>query len=153
MMNIAISRRLILLLACLSGTALWATPTLAASESFEVTLSGAQQVPPVETSGKGMAKLTYDATTRVVHWTITYEGLSGPVTMAHFHGPAEEGKNGGVQVWLAKRGSAVESPIEGHATLTPDQAKQFAAGEWYINLHTKDHPGGEIRGQVMPPKG
>jgi hypothetical protein len=152
-MNIAMSRRLILLLVCLPGAALWATPTLAASEPFEVTLTGAQQVPPVETSGKGMAKLTYDPTTRVVHWTITYEGLSGPVTMAHFHGPAEQGKNAGVQVWLAKQGSAVESPIKGHATLTPEQAKQFAAGQWYINLHTKANPGGEIRGQVVPSAG
>jgi hypothetical protein len=152
-MNIAISRRLMLLLVCLPAAALWATPTPAASESFEVALTGAQQVPPVETSGKGMAKLTYDPATRVVHWTITYEGLSGPVTMAHFHGPAEEGKNAGVQVWLTKRGSAVESPIKGHATLTPEQAKQFADGEWYVNVHTKAHPGGEIRGQVVPPKG
>lgn len=152
-MNIATSRRLVLMLVCLPGAALWAIPTLAASESFEVTLTGAQQAPSVETSGKGMAKLTYDPATRVVHWKITYEGLSGPVTMAHFHGPAEEGKNSGVQVWLTKKGSAAESPIEGHATLTAEQAKQFAAGEWYINLHTKDHPGGEIRGQVMPPKG
>ncbi|MFZ1098146.1 MAG: CHRD domain-containing protein [Steroidobacteraceae bacterium] len=152
-MNIAISRRTILLLVCLSGLALSSTPSLAASQSFEVTLSGAQQVPPVDTAGKGTAKLTYDPATRVVHWTITYEGLSGAVTMAHFHGPAEPGKNAGVQVWLAKQGSAVQSPIRGHATLTPDQAKQFEAGEWYVNLHTKAHPGGEIRGQVVPPKG
>jgi CHRD domain len=152
-MNIAISRRLILLLVCLPAAALWAIPALAASESFEVALTGAQQVPPVDTAGKGTAKLTYDPATRVVHWTITYDGLSGPVTMAHFHGPAEEGKNAGVQVWLAKQGSAVESPIKGHATLTSEQAKQFAAGEWYVNLHTKAHPGGEIRGQVVPPKG
>ncbi len=152
-MNIAISRRTILLLVCLSGLALSSTPSLAASQSFEVTLTGAQQVPPVDTAGKGTAKLTYDPATRVVHWTITYEGLSGAVTMAHFHGPAEPGKNAGVQVWLAKQGSAVQSPIRGHATLTPDQAKQFEAGEWYVNLHTKAHPGGEIRGQVVPPKG
>jgi CHRD domain len=152
-MNIAISRRLILLMACLPGAALWATASLAAPASFEVSLTGAQQVPPVDTSGKGTARLTYDPATRVVHWTITYEGLSGPVTMAHFHGPAEAGKNAGVQIWLAKQGSAVESPIKGHATLTAEQAQQFAAGEWYINLHTKAHPGGEIRGQVVPPKG
>jgi hypothetical protein len=152
-MNVAISRRLILMLVCLAGAALGAAPARAATESFDVTLTGAQQVPPVESSGKGMAKLTYDPATRVVHWTISYEGLSGPVTMAHFHGPAEEGKNAGVALWLAKQGSEVASPIKGHATLTADQAKQFAAGEWYINLHTKANPGGEIRGQVVPPKG
>ena len=65
-MNIAISRRTILLLVCLSGLALSTTPSLAASQSFEVTLTGAQQVPPVDTAGKGTAKLTYDPAPRVV---------------------------------------------------------------------------------------
>jgi hypothetical protein len=47
----------------------------------------------------------------------------------------------------------VESPIKGEATLSPEQAQQFTAGEWYVNVHTRDHPAGEIRGQVMAPKG
>ncbi|HJY16032.1 MAG TPA: CHRD domain-containing protein, partial [Xanthobacteraceae bacterium] len=42
--------------------------------------------------------------------------------------------------------------IKGEATLTPEQAQQLSAGELYINVHTAAHPGGEIRGQVMPPK-
>jgi hypothetical protein len=46
----------------------------------------------------------------------------------------------------------VTSPIKGEATLSPDEATMFEAGDMYINVHTKDHPGGEIRGQVMPPK-
>jgi hypothetical protein len=73
--------------------------------------------------------------------------------MAHFHGPAGKGENAGVQVWLTKQGSPAESPITGQATLTPEQAKDFSAGKWYVNLHTKEHPAGEIRGQVVPPKG
>ena len=68
--------------------------------------------------------------------------------MAHFHGPVAEGKNAPVVIWLTKKGSEVEGAIKGEATLTPEQAKDFAAGDWYINVHTKDHPGGEIRGQV-----
>ncbi|HEX7935662.1 MAG TPA: CHRD domain-containing protein [Paraburkholderia sp.] len=36
--------------------------------------------------------------------------------------------------------------------MTPDQAKEFVVGDLYIYVHTKDHPDGEIRGQVMPPK-
>ena len=45
------------------------------------------------------------------------------------------------------------SPISGQATLSPDDAKMFEAGDMYVNVHTKNNPSGEIRGQVMPPKG
>jgi len=106
----------------------------------------------VQTAGTGTADLTYDSATLVVTWSVSYSGLSGPVTMAHFHGPAAEGKNAPVVIWLTKQGSPVESPIKGQATLTPEQAQQFTAGDWYINVHTQANPAGEIRGQVMPPK-
>lgn len=147
------SRRAVLTLAGLvwAGSA---TLAMAAPMSFQVPLTGAQQVPPVQTSGSGTADLTYDPATRVVSWTITYMGLSTPVTMAHFHGPAAPGKNAGVQVWLSKKGaSSAPSPIKGQATLTPAEATEFMAGQMYINVHTKAHPGGAIRGQVIPSKG
>jgi hypothetical protein len=151
-MNIATPRKLITLTGFLLAVALWTAPSFAASEVFDVELTGAQQVPPVDTSGSGVAKIRYNPATREVSWDITFKGLSSPATMAHFHGPASEGKNAKPTVWLTKKGSPVESPIKGHATLTPDQAKEFLAGEWYVNVHTKDHQGGEIRGQVVPPK-
>jgi len=151
-MSISISRRDAILMACVTGVAAWAVAAEAAPETFKVALTGAQQVPPVQTAGVGTAELSYDPATRVVTWSVTYSGLSGPATMAHFHGPAAAGQNGPVAVWLTEKGKPAESPIKGEATLTPDQAKQFAAGEWYINVHTQAHPGGEIRGQVMPPK-
>jgi hypothetical protein len=137
-----------------SGVALAGTLVLAqaAPVSFDVPLTGAQQVPPVQTAGSGSAALTYDPATRVVTWNITFSGLSSPATMAHFHGPAAAGKNAGVKVWLSEKGKEVTSPISGQATLSPDDAKMFEAGEMYINVHTKDHPSGEIRGQVVPPK-
>lgn len=125
----------------------------AAPVSFSVPLTGAQQVPPVETSGSGNASLTYDPDTKVVTWNITFSGLSGDATMAHFHGPAATGKNGPVVVWLSQKGTmSVTSPINGQATLSPALAQELTAGDLYINVHTKDHPSGEIRGQVLLPK-
>lgn len=124
---------------------------LAAQTSFDVPLSGQEQSPPVQTSGTGTAHLTYDPQTRVMKWSIEYSGLSSPVTMAHFHRGAK-GQNGPVVIWLSKRGEPVSSPITGQQTLTAAEAKQMMAGDWYINVHTKDHPAGEIRGQVVPPK-
>ncbi len=150
-MDFAMSRRTALPFILAAGLAC-AGAANAASLSFKVPLSGAQSVPPVETTGAGTANLTYDPATRVVSWDISYSGLSSPVTMAHFHGPAKEGKNGPVVIWLTVQGKPVASPIKGSATLTPEQAQQFNAGEWYVNVHTQSHPAGEIRGQVIPPK-
>ena len=151
-MTISISRRHLIVAACLTGIMTWAAPSQAAPQSIKVTLTGAQQVPPVQTSATGTADLSYDPATRVVTWSVTYSGLSGPATMAHFHGPAAAGKNGPPVIWLTEKGKPVENPIKGEATLTPEQAQQFSAGEWYINVHTQANPGGEVRGQVVPPK-
>ena len=124
----------------------------AAPVSWSVPLTGAQQVPPVQTSGSGTADLTYDPATRVLTWSVTFSGLSSPATMAHFHGAAPAGKNAGVEIWISKKGQAPSSPMKGEATLTEAQASQLMAGDLYVNVHTKDHPAGEIRGQVTPPK-
>jgi hypothetical protein len=150
MIDNVLSRRTILALTGLACVA-WVGSATAAPVSFKVPLSGAEQVPPVSTTGKGSADLTWDSSTRVVTWDITDSGLTGPVTMAHFHNGAE-GKNGPVVIWLTQKNTEATGAIKGDATLTPEQAQQFEAGDWYINVHTKDHPAGEIRGQVKPPK-
>ena len=150
-MGNVMARRAVLTLAGLGWVAVAAT-TQAAPMSFTVQLTGAEQVPPVQTSGSGAADLTYDPSTRVLTWNITYSGLSGPATMAHIHGPGAAGKNAGVEIWLSKRGSEATSPITGRATLTAAQARQLMAGEMYVNVHTQAHPDGEIRGQMMLPK-
>ena len=56
-------------------------------------------------------------------------------------------------MWLSKQGNTAESPVTGQAILTPEQAEQFTAGRWYVNVHTQAHPDGEIRGQVQKAAG
>jgi hypothetical protein len=151
-MRISISRRAMVVAACLTGIAVWTASAQAAPVSFKVALTGAQQVPPVQTAATGTADLSYDPATRMLTWSVAYSGLSGPATMAHFHGPAADGKNAPPTLWLSEKGAAVANPITGNATLTPEQAQQLMAGEWYVNVHTQANPNGEIRGQVKPPK-
>ena len=115
------------------------------AEKFKATLSGKSEVPPTTSAGTGSADLDYDAASKKLTWKVTYSGLSGPATAAHFHGPAEAGKNAGVAVPIANAGS---SPVEGSATLTDAQAADLMAGKLYINFHTAANPAGEIRGQV-----
>jgi hypothetical protein len=149
-MNTAVTRRSLILVVFLASTA-WSGLAQAQPQSFTVQLTGAQEVPPVQTAGKGTADLTYNPKTRVVTWDVTYSGLASQATMAHFH-HAPRGKNGPIVVWLTKPGRPAPNPIKGHRQLTPAQARQFLADDWYINIHTKNHPAGAIRGQVVPPK-
>jgi CHRD domain len=144
-------RRIPIVMACSMGI-FWTGMAQAKEISFKVALSGTQCVPRVEMGGSGAASLTYDPETRAVTWSITYKGTSGRPTMAHFHGPASPGKNGPIVIWLTKEGSPAEDVIKGKATLTPAQAQQFAAGEWYVNVHTQAHPACELRGQVILPR-
>jgi len=129
----------------LSVALLTATPSLAEMMKMTATIDGAQEVPPVETSGKGTAELTFDTESKMLEWTVEYSGLTGPATAGHHHGPAAPGENAGVQVPFE---GPLESPIKGSATLTDAQVADLSAGKLYVNLHTAANPNGEIRGQI-----
>lgn len=110
-------------------------------------LSGASEVPANASAGAGSVAATLNKENNELKWTVNYSGLSGPALAGHFHGPAAAGQNAGVA--LGFKGS-VESPIMGQATLTPEQVQDLLAGKWYVNVHTKANPGGELRAQVVP---
>lgn len=121
------------------------TPSTSTSASTMTTrLSGASEVPPVASNASGTAELNLNKQTNELSWTVTYSGLSGPATGAHFHGPAMAGANAGVVVPMT---GSLTSPIRGTASLTAAQAADLMAGKWYVNLHTAANPNGEIRGQ------
>lgn len=74
--------------------ALSATPSLAETMSFKAELKGASEVPPTTSQGTGNLTATYDTTSKKLSWKGNLSSLSGNATAAHFHGPAEPGKNG-----------------------------------------------------------
>ena len=112
--------------------------------TMKVTLNSAAEVPPNNSTATGTADVTFDTATKLLTWKVNYSGLTGAATMAHFHGPAEAGKNAPVVVPIPNTASAAE----GSATLTDAQAADLLAGKYYINIHTDANKGGEIRGQV-----
>src|SRR6202158_4532337 len=127
----------------LGATVAFAGPAFA--QKMKATLDGKSEVPATTTTGTGTADINSEPATKKLTWKLTYSGLSGPATAAHFHGPAEPGKNAGVKVPIP---NAASGRAEGSAPLTDDQAADLTAGKYYINVHTAANPGGEIRGQV-----
>ena len=113
--------------------------------TYKVALKSASEVPPNASSASGTADVTYDTQSKTLSWKVSYSGLTGPATAAHFHGPAESGKNAGVMIPIQ---NIATSPAEGSATLTDPQAADLLGGRMYVNVHTAANPGGEIRGQV-----
>jgi hypothetical protein len=114
--------------------------------TMEASLAGSSEAPPSSSAGMGTLEATFNQDSHMLHYTVTYSGMSGPVKAGHFHGPAAPGANAGVVVAFA---GAMDSPIKGTAVLTPSQSADLLAGKWYVNLHTAVNPGGEIRGQVQ----
>ena len=114
------------------------------ADKMKATLDGKSEVPPNTSAATGTADIDYDAASKKLSWKLTYSGLSGPVTAAHFHGPAAAGANAGVAVPIPNTASG----SEGSATLTDAQAADLMAGRYYVNVHTEANKGGEIRGQV-----
>ena len=123
--------------------------SMARAETIEMTamLSGANEVPPIESPASGSAVITFDTATRKLTWQIEFKDLTAALRAAHFHAAPSPTLNGGVVVGIAMAGAT--SPLTGSTDLTPDQAAGLLAGHWYINIHTASHPPGEIRGQVV----
>jgi hypothetical protein len=137
-----------LLFAAVAAVALVAGAAHAETIKFHADLNGASEVPANTETGKGMAMATLDTATKAFTYEVTYSGLTGPATAAHFHGPAMPGANAGPVVPL----TVSPSPIKGTATLTDAQIADLRAGRWYVNVHTMKHGPGEIRGQVAETK-
>ncbi len=117
----------------------------AATETFKGTLSNAAEVPPTTGTGAGTATVTLDTATKMVTYSVTYTGLTGPAAAAHIHCGAAAGANAGVAVPFP----AAASPISGSATMTDAQIADLEAGKCYVNIHTAANKGGEVRAQLM----
>jgi hypothetical protein len=120
---------------------------LAAPTHYHAVLKGGSEVPPTGSAGSGTVDATYDSATGKLAYTVTWSGLTGPATMAHFHGPAPVGKNAGVEIVVG--GANPVSPVHADAALTAAQAKMLGDGLMYVNVHSAKFPKGEIRGQVV----
>jgi len=115
---------------------------------FAVYLDAASEVPPVTNpAASGIGTLSLEGSNLTYH--ITFSGLSAPASAAHIHGPGSPTNTAGVLVGLSVP-SATEGTMSGTVTLTAAQIANIVNGQTYVNIHTANNPGGEIRGQITP---
>ena len=133
-------------------------------------LDGSQEVgaPAQILTGSGTATLTLDTATGAFSLAYSFSGLTGTVTVAHFH-QAAAGVNGPVVYWLAANGAPNNLPTTlmnpalpggvtsatgvGTGTFSAGLVNAALAGNLYINIHSTARGAGEIRGQVVPTPG
>jgi CHRD domain. len=149
------SRRLVLsfsvLLAASACSFNMGEPNLQKTD-FRADLSGAREVPTIDSKGEGYFAATYRPSTRVLEYKINLVRLSGPVRQVGLYGPAAPDQNAVQVVPIDVPFYADRSTVNDGVTLTEQQAREVLAGLWYVNVLTEKYPDGEIRGQILPLK-
>jgi hypothetical protein len=115
------------------------------AKDIAVSLTGDQEVPAVTSTAKGMGKISI-GDDKTVSGSVTTTGVAG--TAAHIH-EAAPGKNGPPIITLEKKGEN-EWMVPAGSKLTDAQHESFKAGNLYVNIHSAEHKGGEIRSQLKP---
>jgi uncharacterized repeat protein (TIGR01451 family) len=112
------------------------------SELFTATLSGAQEVPPTNSSATGTATLLLSPDETTARVSLSFSGLTSSQTDAHIHGPASQGVSG-PPLFPLPIGQVTDFQIN----LTAAQVQDLKDGLLYVNVHSSNFPTGEIRGQ------
>jgi hypothetical protein len=132
----------LLVLAATSGTA------LAAQHTIEAVAVGAQENPPVSGPGSARTRFVFDDVAKTLSFAVTVNGLSpDQVNAAHIHRGAT-GSNGPIVHNLSLVGFTT---VSGTLTLSDADIADLRAGNFYVNVHSKDNPGGFARAQLILP--
>jgi len=144
---------------------LFAAPLAYSTERFSANLNGGNEVPPINTAGAGAFQMEIG---NPITFSLTFSGLSSPLSVAHIHfAPTKVA--GGVMIFLCGGGGQPDCPASTSGTITGtitaanvtgpttqgievgdlDSALEAVRDDLgYVNMHTTNFAGGEIRGQV-----
>jgi len=134
----------LLLSACIAATASAAQATII---TFEATLAGANETPPNATTGTGFGTVVLDDVLDTITVDLTWSGLTAPASAAHIHN-APAGVAGPVIFPLAIV-PGTSGHFNGLFAIDLTEIAELEAGDMYMNIHTANFPGGEIRGQLL----
>src|SRR4029079_15937590 len=156
--------------------ALSASAAQAAPITFTATLSGANEVPSVPTTGTGSATIIYDAVTHLLTVDVNFANLVSPTTASHIHCCAlTPANNAGVATttptfanfplgvtsgtyhnildltMASSYNPAFVNNVAGGSLATAEALLTAGLGNnmTYLNIHAVANPGGEIRGTIQ----
>jgi len=167
--------RIVRTIVAIAGMLLVASGARAVPITFNVGMTGANENPPVATGGTGFATITVDTATNLLTIDVTFSGLTSGTTASHIHCCTPPGANAGVatttptflgfplgvtsgtfhtvlDMTLASSYNPAFITANG-GNVTTAEGILFAgilAGQSYLNIHTANNPGGELRGQIVP---
>ena len=131
-------RGLLVLVAATLGAG--TSPALAEMLSFKADI---QPIAGTNSKASGTLTAEYDTSSKKLTWHGTYKGIGTYAISAVLHGP-DPGRPGAV-VKLRN----IDSPFEGTAIISDQQAADLQAGKWFILIRTAAAPQGELRGQLV----
>ena len=145
--------------------------TLLLAQNFKVineVLSGFEEVPAIVSTGNAEFHAKISADESQIQYQLSISDLTSTVIQAHIH-IGQAGVNGAVSAFLCGPAAPAHSTCPQSGTVTgtitaadvlnvpaqgvpagdlADLIKAIRAGTAYVNVHTADHPGGEIRSQI-----
>ena len=118
---------------------------IATAADVKVTLTGAEETPPVATSATGTGSIAI-AADKTVRGTVKTTGMEGTVAHIHVGAPGQSGP----PIITLEKGADGSWSVPAGSKLTDEQYASFKAGQLYVNVHSAEHKAGEIRGQLKP---
>ncbi len=106
--------------------------------------NGAAETPPNGSPGQGIGFFVIDTAANTLSYDIRFAGLQAAESAAHIHGFAAPGTPAGVLHALPIGGTKT-----GTWNYTNAQEANILAELAYVNIHSLDFLGGEIRGQIV----
>jgi hypothetical protein len=117
------------------------------AQTYTANLSSAQEVPSNASTATGYARVFLNESAGTISYRVVFTGLSSNQTGSHIHGPAVRGANAGVIIDTGSTG-ATSGTLTGTSPITPTQIAQLRSQQTYLNVHSVNFTGGEIRGQL-----
>ena len=134
----------------------FAVPAVAQT-TYVAVLTGGSEVPPTGSLATGNATVVLNAAQTQLSISCQFQNLNGTYNASHIHAPGGIGVNAGVRFafvppgapWVfsnANHNGTVSNFVVG-GVLAADVAN-LNGGLDYVNIHSTQNPGGEIRGQL-----